>query len=411
MGPRRRRARRRPERRVRSAARRLRLEDRPDPAPGRAARRSTPRRRQRDRRDDVDRVQRRLLRALAARLRDLGPGPAWWGEVVLVLGALTRADRDPLRGRAGRDRAASSASRASSTAASSCSASASLCSASRSHRPELAAAGLLAATLHLLMHGDREDARAPRCSGTRERATGAGTCARSAGSRRSSRAPLSPSGSRFSASPRCRRSAASSASGSRSRRSCRASGSTRRLARLIMALAAAILALTAGIGLLAFAKLYGGIFLGRARTASRPAARAARPAVGVLCSPTLASRARCGRAVGDPLARSRTPRRARLRPRRARRSDSRSCSAPSTQHFSVLAPTWLALGIATFVVTAAAARAGAPPPAGAPRPGLALRAPHPSVAVRPVHAGRLANPIRVVLSSAATASSGTLDDR
>jgi hydrogenase-4 component B len=39
------------------------------------------------------------------------------------------------------------------------------------------------------------------------------------------------------------------------------------VAQLIMAFGAAMLALTAGIGLLAFAKLYGGVFLGRARTA------------------------------------------------------------------------------------------------------------------------------------------------
>jgi NADH:ubiquinone oxidoreductase subunit 5 (subunit L)/multisubunit Na+/H+ antiporter MnhA subunit len=39
------------------------------------------------------------------------------------------------------------------------------------------------------------------------------------------------------------------------------------IAQLILALGAAMLALTAGIGLLAFAKLYGGAFLGRARSA------------------------------------------------------------------------------------------------------------------------------------------------
>ena len=49
-----------------------------------------------------------------------------------------------------------------------------------------------------------------------------------------------------------------------------------------MALGAAMLALTAGIGLLAFAKLYGGIFLGRARSRSRPRPRARGTGVGLL---------------------------------------------------------------------------------------------------------------------------------
>ena len=44
------------------------------------------------------------------------------------------------------------------------------------------------------------------------------------------------------------------------------------LARLLCALAAAALALTAGLGLLAFAKYYGFIFLGAARAGSKGSA-------------------------------------------------------------------------------------------------------------------------------------------
>ncbi len=52
------------------------------------------------------------------------------------------------------------------------------------------------------------------------------------------------------------------------------------IARLLLALGAALLALTAGLGLLAFAKLYGTVFLGRARSPLAGLAEARGPAIG-----------------------------------------------------------------------------------------------------------------------------------
>jgi formate hydrogenlyase subunit 3/multisubunit Na+/H+ antiporter MnhD subunit len=124
------------------------------------------------------------------------------------------------------------------------------------------------------------------------------------------------------------------------------------VAQLIMALGGAMLALTAGLGLLAFAKLYGGIFLGRARSALGSVRESRSLGTGfVLLSAGLLflgaaapweirwlGRGLSGllgfnlakTTISDPLV-----------------------LGPVYPNFSVLAPTWLALAILTFLIAAA----------------------------------------------------------
>ena len=172
-------------------------------------------------------------------------------------------------------------------------------------------------------------------------------------------------------------------------------GST--IARLTMALGAAMLALTAGIGLLAFAKLYGGIFLGRARSAvghvreprnrrrvPRPGRRRARP--------------RRPRAVGDPLARPRP----RGRPRVRSLHDaigSRSCSGPSTSTSPSSPRRGSRSASRRSRRVVGGARSRRPPPTRAPRPGLGLRHRR-RVGSHQYTPDSYANPIRVVLAGA-----------
>jgi hydrogenase-4 component B len=124
------------------------------------------------------------------------------------------------------------------------------------------------------------------------------------------------------------------------------------VARLVMALGAAMLALTAGIGLLAFARLYGGIFLGRARSLLRRAQEPTGPAIGfgVLSLSLLLLGAVApweirwlGRGLEQLLGFNLS----------ATTIKWPLTLGPVYPNFSVLAPTWLAIGIPTFLITAA----------------------------------------------------------
>ena len=84
-------------------------------------------------------------------------------------------------------------------------------------------------------------------------------------------------------------------------------------ARLLMALAGALLALTAGLSLLAFAKLFGAIFLGRARSALTVLREPVDRPFGVACAGVRRARPRRRGAMGGPLARPGALRGARLR--------------------------------------------------------------------------------------------------
>jgi hydrogenase-4 component B len=280
----------------------------------------------------------------------LGPGPAWWGEVLIVLGGLGAligilyavAQDDIKRflgfssvehggiillgfGVALLGQAA--------------------------HKPQLAAVGLLAATLHLIMHGIAKTlaflgaARIHDGAGADEMRPLGGLAARMPrtaigfGLAVLTLAAMPPFGGfvsewfTFEA----------------LLQGFRLESTT---ARLVMALGAAMLALTAGIGLLAFAKLYGGVFLGQARTvlerASEPRGASLGFAVLALVLLVLGASAPweirwlghglsgllgfdlAGTTITFPLV-----------------------LGPVYRHFSVLAPTWLALGIPAFLLTAA----------------------------------------------------------
>jgi hydrogenase-4 component B len=169
------------------------------------------------------------------------------------------------------------------------------------------------------------------------------------------------------------------------------------LARLVMALGAAILALTAGIGLLAFARLFGGVFLGRPRSDRTPG-RDARPSLGfallVALTAVLGAIAPWEiRWLGQGLA-----------------GVLGFNLAHTTIHFplvlgpvypgfSVLAPTWLALAIPTFLITAAVlVRVILRPPVR--RAPIWVSGTAPEIALVQYTPAAYTNPIRVVLSGA-----------
>lgn len=168
------------------------------------------------------------------------------------------------------------------------------------------------------------------------------------------------------------------------------------IAQLILALGGAALALTAGIALLAFAKLYGGIFLGRARSALGEIREGSGLGVG------FAGLAVCALALG-PIA----PWEIRwlgqgLQSLVGFNLANQAISFPLVlgpvyKGFSVLAPTWQAAGIATFVVAAAVAvrLIVRPPVRRAPVWLSGSAAPIGSVQYTP---DAYANPIRVVLA-------------
>ena len=168
------------------------------------------------------------------------------------------------------------------------------------------------------------------------------------------------------------------------------------IAQLIMALAAAALALTTGIGLLAFAKLFGGIFLGRARSAL-DAVREPGTAVGLgllaLAALGLGAAAPweirwLGRGLENLLGFNLATTTIKFP----------LVLGPVYRNFSVLAPTWLAAGISVFAITAVllVRLLLRPPKRRAP---VWLSGTAPDIATVQYTPDSYANPIRVVLSS------------
>ena len=324
----------------------------------------------------------------------LGPGPTWWGEVVLVLGAISALvgilyavaiDEIPrILGFSSVEQGGiillgfGVALLGESV-----------------HRPTLAAAGLLAATLQLITHGIAKPlaflaaARVGAATGTGELRPLGGLApqmprtAIAFGLAVLSLAAMPPFGGfvsewfTFEALLQSFR-----------------LDST--IARLIMALAAAVLALTAGIGLLAFAKLYGGIFLGRARTLLT-GVREPRANLGVAGLTGLALVLGAiapweirwlGRGLHESLG---------FDPAGSTISFP-LVLGPVYKHFSVLSPTWLAIGIPTFMLAAALlVRLLLRPPVR--RAPVWLSGTAPEIALVQYTPDSYANPIRVVLSS------------
>ena len=280
----------------------------------------------------------------------LGPGPSWWGELVLVLGALTAltgilyaVTQDEIT----RLLAFSSAEQGGIILLGFGVA----LLGQAVHKPQLAAVGLLAATLQLIMHAIAKTLAL----------IGADRVTEATGSR-----DLQPLGG---LAPKMPRTAVGFGLAVVTLAALPPFGgfvsewftfeallqgfrlhST--VAELLMALGAALLALTAGIGLLAFAKLYGGIFLGRARSALAGVHEPSGPSAGLL---TLALVALCLGAAA--------PWEIRWLGHGLQESLGFDLAAttikfplvlgPVYKNFSVLAPTWLALGLVTFGATAA----------------------------------------------------------
>lgn len=323
----------------------------------------------------------------------LGPGPAWWGELVLVLGALSALVG--ILYAVAQDEIARFLGYSSIEHGGIILLGFGVALLGQSvHQPALAAAGLLAATLHLIMHGIAK----PLAFLAAERVTDA-TRARE----------LRPLGG---LAPRLPRTAIAFGLAVLSLAAMPPFGGfvsewftfeallqsfrlDSTVARLIMALAAAILALTAGIGLLAFAKLCGGIFLGRARTLLAHL-REPGPSLGILALSAVALLLGAvapweirwlGRGLHQTLG-----------------FDPASSTisfplvlGPVYKHFSVLAPTWLALGIATFIVASALlVRLLLRPPVR--RAPVWLSGTAPEVALVQYTPDSYANPIRVVLA-------------
>jgi formate hydrogenlyase subunit 3/multisubunit Na+/H+ antiporter MnhD subunit len=328
-------------------------------------------------------------------LQTLGPGPGWWGELVLVLGAVTAlvgilyaVAQDELVRFLGYSSVEHGGIVLLGFGVALLGGSA--------HEPKLAAAGLLAATMHLIMHGVAKPLaflaadRVAVATGERELRPLGGLAPRlprtavAFGLAVLSLAAMPPFGGfvsewlTFEALLQSFR-----------------LDST--VARLVMALAAAILALTAGIGLLAFAKLYGGAFLGRARSALAEL-REPGPSLGVaalagaalVLGPVAPWEIRwLGRGLESTLG---------FDPAGSTISFP-LVLGPVYRDFSVLAPTWLALGIPAFVLTAALLVRVLLRPAVRRAP-VWLSGTAPDAAVVQYTPDSYANPIRVVLSSA-----------
>ena len=278
---------------------------------------------------------------------DLGPGPAWWGEVVIVLAALTAlvgilyaVAQDQIARFLGYSSIEHGGIVLLGFGVALLGQSA--------HQPNLAAVGLLAAT-HLIMHGIAK----PLAFLAAERVTAATGCSH-----------LRPLGGLAPPMPRTAiafgvavlsLAAMPPFGGFVSEwftfEALLQSFRLDYVARLNMALAAAILALTAGIGLLAFAKLYGGIFLGRGRTTlTQLRDPAASPGIFALSFAALILGAVAPWEIrwlshglrgllGFPLAGSTI--------------SFPLVLGPVYKHFSVLAPTWLAIGLLAFILTTA----------------------------------------------------------
>ena len=168
-------------------------------------------------------------------------------------------------------------------------------------------------------------------------------------------------------------------------------------AKLVMALGAAMLALTTGIALLAFARLLGGVFLGRPRR-ERGTIREAAYSIGfaALAAVTLVLGAIAPweiRWLGQGLS-------GLLGFDLARTTISFPLVlGPVYRHFSVLAPTWLALAIPAFLlVSAALVRLLLRPPVR--RAPVWVSGTAPDIARVQYTPAAYANPIRVVLAGA-----------
>ncbi len=325
----------------------------------------------------------------------LGPGPAWWGELVLVLGALTALVG--ILYAVAQDEIAVFLGFSSVEQGGIILLGFGVALLGQAEgQPELAAAGLLAATLQLVMHGIAK----PLAFLAAERvtaATGARDLRPLGGL--SPRLPSTAIGLGFAvlslaAMPPLGGFVSEWFTFEALLQSFRVDSTT---AQLVMALAAAILALTAGIGLLAFAKLYGGAFLGRARS-MLVGLREPDRAVGLLLlsaaalvlgaiAPWEIRWLGSGLAglLGFDLA-------------------SQTISFPLVlgpvfEHFSVLAPTWLALAIPTFALVAGllVRRVLRPPVRRAP---VWVSGSAPDIATVQYTPDSYANPIRVVLATA-----------
>jgi formate hydrogenlyase subunit 3/multisubunit Na+/H+ antiporter MnhD subunit len=324
----------------------------------------------------------------------LGPGPDWWGEVVIVLGALSALVG--ILYAVAQDEIARFLGYSSVEHGGIILLGFGVALLGQSvHQRELAAAGLLAASLHLVMHGIAKTLAFLAA----ERVTAATGCR-----------DLRPLGG---LAPRLPRTATGFGLAVLSLAAMPPFGGfvsewfvfeallqsfrlDSTIARLIMALAAAILALTAGIGLLAFAKLYGGIFLGRARSAFAALGEPDR-ATGILPLTLLALGLGAvapweirwlGRGLRDVLG---------FDPAGSTISFP-LVLGPVYEDFSVLAPTWLALGIPAFLVaTALLVRLLLRPPVR--RAPVWLSGTAPEVATVQYTPDSYANPIRVVLST------------
>ena len=325
----------------------------------------------------------------------LGPGPEWWGELLIVLGglgALIGILYAVVQDRLQRFLGFSSVEHGGIVLLGFGVA----LLGQATHKPELAAVGLLAATLHLIMHGIAKPLAFLAAGRVREAADGD---------------RMQPLGGLAQAMPRTAigfglavltLAAMPPFGGFVSEwftfeallQGFRLDST---LARLVMALGAAILALTAGIGLLAFARLFGGVFLGRPRSDHLPG-RDAAPSLGfallVALSAVLGAVAPweirwLGRGLSGTLGFN---------------------LANTTIHFplvlgpvypgfSVLAPTWLALAIPTFLVASAVlVRLILRPPVR--RAPIWVSGTAPEIAVVQYTPAAYANPIRVVLSGA-----------
>jgi hydrogenase-4 component B len=165
-------------------------------------------------------------------------------------------------------------------------------------------------------------------------------------------------------------------------------------ARLLMALAAALLALTAGLGLLGFAKLFGFLFLGRARASLGRLTEPVDFGGGLLALTVVAAGLGAvapweihllGAGLAGPLG---------FDPADAAISHP-LVLGPVYADFSVLAPTWLAIALPSFALVAAAlVRALRPPVRRAPVWVTGSGADMATVQYRPA---AYSNPVRVVL--------------
>jgi hydrogenase-4 component B len=324
----------------------------------------------------------------------LAPAPLWWGELLVALGAVTAlvgilyavAEDDVKRflGFSSVEHAGIVTLGLGVALVG-----------QASHLPKLAAAGLLAATLHLLMHGvakalallgaDRvqaatgEDGMAPLGGLARllpRTAAGFGLAVVSL-------AALPPFGGLVS-------------EWLTFMALLQAFRVPDTIAQLVLALGGALLALTAGIALLAFAKLFGGIFLGRARTSLERVREARGPGLGfaalaafaLVLGPIAPWEIRwLGHALqgvlGFDLARTAV--------------SFPLVLGPVYSGFSVLSPTWLACGLSAFLVaTAIVVRALARPKVR--RAPVWVSGSAPPIAAVQYTPEAYANPLRVVLA-------------